>query len=115
MRACEMGLKEDPSHGYSHKGKTPLIHNSGNSMHKVTFSKSGLTVDWTGRQPSLLELGEAHGLDLPFGCRMGNCTACQQPLLKGEVDYPDGHNGVPETGNILLCCSQPKGDLEIDA
>lgn len=84
-------------------------------MSQITFQKSGLTAAWTGEQESLLEFGEAHGLDLPFGCRMGNCTACQQPVVSGEVTYPSGHNGVPDEGNQLLCCSQPKGDLVIDA
>ena len=84
-------------------------------MSKVIFKKSGVTADWTGKELSLLDLGEANGLDLPFGCRQGNCTMCQQPLDAGEVTYPEGHNGVPDDGNILLCCSQPKGDVEIDA
>ena len=84
-------------------------------MSKVTFSKTDITTEWTGEHESLLELGEANGIDLPFGCRMGNCTACQQPIVAGEVHYPDGHNGVPDEGNALLCCSQPKGDIVIDA
>lgn len=84
-------------------------------MSKVTFKTSGITADWTGENESILELGEAKGIDLPFGCRMGNCTACQQPVLSGEVEYPSGHNGVPEEGNELLCCSQPKGDVVIEA
>ncbi|MFO7723927.1 MAG: 2Fe-2S iron-sulfur cluster-binding protein [Oceanipulchritudo sp.] len=82
---------------------------------KVTFKNSDLTTEWTGDTASLLELGEENGLDLPFGCRRGNCTACQQPLVSGEVTYPDGHTGEPDEGNILLCCSQPRGDVEIDA
>lgn len=84
-------------------------------MSQVVFKKSGLTVEWTGEQDSLLELGEASGLDLPFGCRQGRCTACQQPLLSGEVEYPEAPAGVPGEGHILLCCSQPAGDVEIDA
>ncbi|MGC9453099.1 MAG: 2Fe-2S iron-sulfur cluster-binding protein [Oceanipulchritudo sp.] len=84
-------------------------------MSKVTFSKSGVNAEWTGEEDSILALGEAKGLDLDFGCRMGNCTMCQQPLLSGEVDYPHGHNGVPDEGNILLCCSVPRADVEIDA
>lgn len=84
-------------------------------MSKVTFTKSGVTAEWSGDEVSLLELGESKGLDLPFGCRMGNCTACQQPLVSGEVDYPEGHNGIPDDGNVLLCCSQPEGDVEIEA
>lgn len=84
-------------------------------MSKVTFKKSGVTAEWKTTDNSLLELGEAEGLDLPFGCRQGNCTMCQQPLTSGEAEYPDGHTGEPDEGNILLCCSQPKGDVEIDA
>jgi ferredoxin len=82
-------------------------------MAKVIFRKSGVEVNWTGSEESILELAEANGLDLDFGCRMGNCTACQQPLLSGEVAYPNGHNGEPDAGNALLCCSQPKGDEDV--
>ena len=88
---------------------------SSKRMSKVTFQKSGKTFEWTGANESILELAEANGIDLDFGCRMGNCTACQQPVLSGEVDYPMGHTGVPEEGNQLLCCSVPKGDVVIDA
>jgi len=84
-------------------------------MSKVTFKSSDTTAEWTGATASLLEFGEAQGLDLPFGCRQGNCTACQQPLVSGEIDYPEEPNGVPDDGNILLCCSIPKGDVVIDA
>lgn len=84
-------------------------------MSKVTFRKSGVTVEWSDEFSSLLELGEANEVDLDFGCRMGNCTACQQPIVSGEVEYPQGHNGIPDEGNQLLCCSQPAGDIVIDA
>ena len=48
---------------------------------------------------------------------MGNCTACQQPVLSGAVEYLSGHTGEPDAGCELLCCCQPKGDddLVIDA
>lgn len=86
-------------------------------MPKVVFQKSGLELEWTGDEDSILEFAEANGLELDFGCRMGNCTACQQTIVSGEVVYPSGHNGIPEPGNELLCCSIPKGDgdLVIDA
>lgn len=84
-------------------------------MSEVIFRKSGVTATWTEANTNLLELGESKGIDLSFGCRRGNCTMCQQPLVSGEVDYPEGHNGIPDEGNILLCCSQPTGDVVIDA
>ena len=86
-------------------------------MSKVTFQKSNVVLEWTGNEESLLEVAEANEMDLDFGCRMGNCTACQQTLVSGEVEYPTGHTGEPDAGNILLCCCQPKdeSDVVIDA
>ncbi len=84
-------------------------------MPTVTFKVSNVTAEWTGEHDSILELAEAEGLTLDFGCRMGNCTACQQAILSGEVEYPNGHDGEPDDGNALLCCSVPKGDIVIDA
>ena len=86
-------------------------------MSKITFQKSGVTSEWDGTADSILELAEANGLDLDYGCRMGNCTACQQKIVSGEIEYPNGHTGEPEPSNILLCCSTPKdnSDLVIDA
>ena len=82
-------------------------------MANIVFKKSGVTAPWTGTEESILELGEIHDLDLDYGCRMGNCTACQQPIVSGEVDYPNGHTGEPDEGNALLCCCQPKGDADV--
>ena len=82
-------------------------------MSKITFQKSDLILDWTGSEESILELAEANDLDLDYGCRMGNCTACQQTIVSGEVEYPNGHTGEPDEGNALLCCCQPKGDADL--
>ena len=82
-------------------------------MANIVFEKSGVTAPWTGPEESILELGETHDLDLDYGCRMGNCTACQQPIISGKVDYPNGPTGEPEEGNALLCCCQPDGDADV--
>jgi ferredoxin len=86
-------------------------------MPKVIFQKSGQEAEWDGSEDSILELGESLGIDLPFGCRQGRCTSCQQPIVSGTLEYPDGHVGEPDPGKQLLCCSVPVGDedLVIDA
>lgn len=81
----------------------------------VVFQKSDKKAVWDGSSESLLELGESLGINLDFGCRRGNCTACQQPKVSGDIEYLHEHNGVPEDGNILLCCSVPRSDVVIDA
>lgn len=86
-------------------------------MSKINFQKSGVELNWDGTGESILEFAEANDIDLDYGCRMGNCTACQQPIVSGDVEYPNGHTGEPEKGNALLCCCVPKdgSDLVIDA
>lgn len=82
-------------------------------MPKILFQKSNLHLDWDGSFESILELAEENDLDLDYGCRAGNCTACQQPVVSGEVEYPMGHTGEPDEGYQLLCCCQPKGDADV--
>lgn len=84
-------------------------------MPRVTFKQSGITAEWKDGHASLLELAEAEGLTLDYGCRMGSCTACQQLMISGNVNYPDGHSGMPDEGHVLLCCSIPETDVVIDA
>ncbi|MGE9296937.1 MAG: 2Fe-2S iron-sulfur cluster-binding protein [Puniceicoccales bacterium] len=84
-------------------------------MPKVTFQKSNVSEEWDPEAEFLLNFGESKGIDLDFGCRAGSCTMCQQPLVSGEVEYPDGHASDPDPGNVLLCCSQPKTDIVLDA
>ena len=71
-------------------------------MGKIIFKRSGVEFEWTGDDESILELAEENDLDLDFGCRMGNCTACQHEVLSGEVEYPNGHTGEPDEGHQLL-------------
>ena len=82
-------------------------------MPKIIFQKSGAEVEWTGDEENILECAEENDLDLDYGCRMGNCTACQQAIISGEVEYPNGHSAEPEVGSALLCCSVPKGDADV--
>lgn len=86
-------------------------------MPKIIFQTSGVELNWDGSEENILEFAEINDLDLDYGCRMGNCTACQQKIVSGEVEYPNGHTGEPEEGYALLCCCAPKGDsdLVIDA
>jgi len=81
---------------------------------KVHFVKSGVAFDWDGAQECLLEAGEAAGLNLPFGCRSGNCTGCQLPLLKGEVRYIRETGAQPDPGCCLTCSCVPATDVELD-
>jgi ferredoxin-NADP reductase len=86
------------------------------TLHKVTFSKSGKTVD-TDENIPLLSLAEAHGIEIDYSCRAGSCGAC---AVKCTGDITEGAEcGITkkekEAGYIYACCSAAKGDLEINA
>ena len=80
----------------------------------VVFSRSGLTVDWSSSNTSLLQIAEANGLAPNFSCRSGICNSCKSPLLEGEVEYFEEPLDSPDSNEVLLCCSRPVGRVVID-
>lgn len=85
------------------------------ALPQVEFSRSGKTIPWDGKSESLLELAEANGIELPFGCRAGNCGTCQVAVRSGEVSYISEHDVDIEQGSCLACIAQPVGNLVLDA
>jgi stearoyl-CoA 9-desaturase NADPH oxidoreductase len=79
----------------------------------VTFTASGKEADIDGAT-TLLEAGEAVGIQMPFGCRMGICHTCIVPLRKGVVK--DLRNGTEyqQNAGIQTCITAAAGDCAID-
>ena len=80
----------------------------------VSFARSGLNVRWAPTFHSLLELAEACDVPVRWACRTGVCHTCESGLVAGKVDYRPDPVGAPADGNMLICCSQPEGDVVID-
>jgi ferredoxin len=49
-----------------------------------------------------------------WSCRTGVCHNCETGLVAGAVGYRPDPVEAPADGNVLICCSQPKGDIVID-
>jgi ferredoxin-NADP reductase/MOSC domain-containing protein YiiM len=81
---------------------------------KVAFARSGLTVPWGSRYQSLLELAEACDVPAKWSCRTGVCHNCETGLISGSVSYQIEPIEPAADGNVLLCCSQPQGDVALD-
>ena len=47
-------------------------------------------------------------------CRTGVCHTCETSLVAGTVRYRPDPIDMPADGNVLVCCSQPEGDVVID-
>ncbi|HEY7842046.1 MAG TPA: MOSC and FAD-binding oxidoreductase domain-containing protein [Bradyrhizobium sp.] len=80
----------------------------------VSFARSGLNVRWDPAFQSLLELAEACDVPTRWACRTGVCHNCESGLVAGTVAYRPDPIDPPATGNLLICCSKPRGDVVID-
>ncbi len=80
----------------------------------IAFRASDASVHSDGTQP-ILAAGEAAGVDLPSGCRMGICHSCVGRLCAGQVrDLRTGRvHGQP--GELIrTCINAPEGDIELE-
>ena len=80
----------------------------------VSFARSNLSIHWDPKYRSLLELAEACDVPVRWSCRTGVCHSCESGLVAGAVDYRPDPLEPPAEGNVLICCSQPRGDVVID-
>jgi MOSC domain-containing protein YiiM/ferredoxin-NADP reductase len=81
----------------------------------VSFARSGIATHWNvSAYQSILELAEACDVPVRWSCRTGVCHNCESGLVTGAVDYRPAPLENPADGNILICCSQPKGDIVVD-
>lgn len=83
----------------------------------VTFSSTSVTVEADGSR-SLLDTGEAAGVLMPSGCRMGICFGCVAPLRRGAVrDLRTGALTTAAEGDgvvIQTCISAAAGPCDIE-
>jgi ferredoxin len=80
----------------------------------VSFARSGLNVRWQPAFNNLLELAEACDVPVRWACRTGVCHNCESGLVSGNVGYRPSPIDAPMDGNLLICCSQPEGDVVLD-
>ena len=79
----------------------------------VTFARTGRAVV-ADAATSLMDAGEAAGVQMPFGCRMGICQSCVVGLVDGRVrDLRTGREHEPGM-RIQTCVSAASGDCTID-
>jgi ferredoxin-NADP reductase len=81
----------------------------------VSFARSGIAAHWNASAyQNVLELAEACDVPVRWSCRTGVCHNCETGLVSGAVVYAPEPLDNPADGNLLVCCSQPVGDIVVD-
>jgi ferredoxin-NADP reductase/MOSC domain-containing protein YiiM/ferredoxin len=110
------GALESITPGMERVGHTPhLPPGPPGTGPSVSFARSGITTAWDFKYHSLLELAEACDIPVRWSCRTGVCHTCMTGLIGGAIMYQPGPLERPAPGNVLLCCSQPEGNVILDA
>ncbi|BBZ72064.1 MOSC and FAD-binding oxidoreductase domain-containing protein [Mycobacterium paraseoulense] len=80
----------------------------------ITFARSGLTVNWSSRYGSILELAEACDVPTRFSCRSGVCHVCVTGIVAGSTTYVQQPLEPPAQGTVLICSAAPETELALD-
>jgi len=80
----------------------------------VSFTRSGLSAPWDPRFQTLLEFAEACDIPVRWACRTGVCHMCESGLIDGSVRYNPEPLDRPGQGSVLICCSTPLSEIELD-
>jgi ferredoxin-NADP reductase/uncharacterized protein YcbX len=80
--------------------------------HRLTAGS--MEASWRAESGSILDAVEAAGQDWPSGCRVGACGTCVRRLVSGSVEYLVDPIVPPPAGSVLVCCSAPTSDVELD-
>jgi len=87
---------------------------AGNTAHEVTVRYDGQEYKFVVEpHRSILETALDNGIDLPYSCQSGLCTACRGRALSGKVKL-DEEEGLSQSeraeGYVLTCVGHPLTD-----
>ncbi len=101
-----------PASGRAAMGSEPIAPSV---SFAVQFRRSGRTLVWDGRDASLLDFAERHGVEVVSGCRTGSCGSCETAVGSGTVRYATPPDTAVDAGHCLLCVGVPSSALVLDA
>ena len=81
---------------------------------RITFSRSGFSINWSPNYHSILELAEACDVPTRYSCRSGVCHTCVTPVIEGETTYRRPPLEEAPARQVLICVATPRSDVVLD-
>ncbi|WP_240689348.1 NADH:ubiquinone reductase (Na(+)-transporting) subunit F [Ammoniphilus sp. YIM 78166] len=87
--------------------------------YEVTLEPSGKTIIAKEGQ-TLLDAAIRNGIQIPYGCRHGSCSACKAQVIEGDYKLMDRVSEYSlmsferEEGFVLLCSTVAESDLVVE-
>lgn len=101
---------------FSEVFRSPPVFDATSDQHfPVTFARAQMGAKpWSPTDGTLLTFSESLGLNLPSGCRVGQCESCAVTIVSGQVRHL--HGGEPDDPDVCLTCQAvPVSALVLDA
>lgn len=89
------------------------------TIYEMTLEPSGKTIKVKEGQ-SLLDAVIRNGVQIPYGCRHGSCSACKAQVLEGDYQHMNRVTEYSlmgferEEGYILMCSTLAESDLVVE-
>jgi ring-1,2-phenylacetyl-CoA epoxidase subunit PaaE len=123
-RETLLELGADPMHVHlelfgTHAPASPRRHRETTDRRRMTILLNGISTQVEAHpDDTVLQAGQAAGLDLPYSCKGGVCATCRAKLLDGEVEMDVNYaleQWELDAGFVLTCQSRPTTDhLTVD-
>ena len=93
--------------------------NTALETYEITLEPSGKTITVKEGQ-TLLDAAIRNGVQVPYGCRHGSCSACKCQVLDGDYELMDRVSEYSlmsferDEGFVLMCSTLAESDLVIE-
>jgi ferredoxin len=96
------------------KPAAPVEPVIGPDQFRVEFAKEGVVLA-VGKNQTILEAGEAAGLELPSSCKAGSCDTCSARWEGTPADQSAGAalSADQQKTFVLTCIAKPRGPVKI--
>jgi ring-1,2-phenylacetyl-CoA epoxidase subunit PaaE len=97
--------------------RAPAEQGPGRTVGTVKFVRSQKTCELPAGS-SLLEVAESNRVQIPYGCRQGQCGTCAIRVLCGSVHMSTDAGLTPEqkdAGYVLPCVGRAEGSVVVEA